>query len=108
MVIARATKMIGAKLVQLQLNSHQPPEITVKEQQIQIKIIAIHGRLAKDVSELSTDSDLYDAGLTSLITVNLLLAIEDHFDIEFPDELLSRRTFQSIDALSEAVESLVD
>ena len=55
----------------------------------------------------SDDADLYDAGLTSLITVNLLLAIEDHFDVEFPDELLSRRTFQSIDALSEAVEGLV-
>jgi acyl carrier protein len=71
-------------------------------------ILTTHGRLSKDVSELSNDSDLYDAGLTSLITVNLLLAIEDHFDVEFPDELLSRRTFQSIDALAEAVEDLVD
>ena len=70
-------------------------------------ILTSHGRLSKDVTELSNDSDLYDAGLTSLITVNLLLAIEDHFDVEFPDELLSRRTFQSIDALAEAVEDLV-
>ena len=71
------------------------------------QIVAQHGRLAADVSELDNDSDLYQAGLTSLATVNLLLAIEDHFDIEFPDELLNRRTFQSIDALSEAVASLV-
>lgn len=70
-------------------------------------ILRTHGRLAADVSELSNDGDLYDAGLTSLITVNLLLAIEDHFDVEFPDELLSRRTFQSIDAMAEAVEDLV-
>ncbi len=70
-------------------------------------ILTSHGRLSKDVTELSNDADLYDAGLTSLITVNLLLAIEDHFDVEFPDELLSRRTFQSIDALAEAVEDLV-
>lgn len=70
-------------------------------------ILQSHGRLATDVSELSDDSNLYDAGLTSLITVNLLLAIEDHFDIEFPDELLSRRTFQSIAAMAEAVEDLV-
>ncbi len=40
--------------------------------------------------------------------MNLLLAIEDHFDVEFPDELLSRRTFQTIDALAEAVEDLVE
>jgi acyl carrier protein len=71
-------------------------------------ILQTHGRLSIQVTELSNDSDLYDAGLTSLITVNLLLAIEDHFDVEFPDELLSRRTFQSIDALAEAVEDLVD
>lgn len=71
-------------------------------------ILTSHGRLSVDVAELKNDSDLYDAGLTSLITVNLLLAIEDHFDVEFPDELLSRRTFQTIDALAEAVEDLVD
>ncbi|MDH3208168.1 MAG: acyl carrier protein [Gemmatimonadota bacterium] len=71
-------------------------------------IIASHGRLSVDIVELKDDSDLYDAGLTSLITVNLLLAIEDHFDVEFPDELLSRRTFQSIGALAEAVEDLVE
>ena len=70
------------------------------------EILSQHGRLATEVSALTNDSDLYHAGLTSLITVNLLLAIEDHFDVEFPDELLSRRTFQSIDALAEAVEGL--
>jgi acyl carrier protein len=71
------------------------------------EILATHGRLPTDVAKLADDSDLYDAGLTSLITVNLLLAVEDHFDVEFPDELLSRRTFQSIDALAQAVESLL-
>ena len=72
------------------------------------EILAKHGRLSVDISQLEDDGDLYEAGLTSLITVNLLLAIEDHFDVEFPDELLSRRTFQSIGALAEAVEDLVE
>ena len=71
------------------------------------EILRSHGRLSADVDTLSDDSDLYAAGLTSLITVNLLLAVEDHFDVEFPDHLLSRQTFQSINALSEAVEDLV-
>jgi acyl carrier protein len=70
-------------------------------------ILSSHGRLSVDVTQLRDDSDLYEAGLTSLITVNLLLAIEDRFDVEFPDELLSRRTFQSIGALASAVETLV-
>ena len=69
-------------------------------------ILTSHGRLSTNVRELSDDSDLYEAGLTSLTTVNLLLAIEDHFDIEFPDELLSRRTFRSVNALAGAVVSL--
>jgi acyl carrier protein len=72
------------------------------------EILQTHGRLSVPVTDLKNDSDLYDAGLTSLITVNLLLAIEDHFDVEFPDELLSRRTFQTIGALAEAVEDLVE
>jgi acyl carrier protein len=71
-------------------------------------ILARHARLSVDVSQLQDESDLYQAGLTSLITVNLLLAIEDHFDVEFPDELLSRRTFQSIRALAEAVRGLAE
>lgn len=70
------------------------------------EILRAHGRLSVDVTRLKHDSDLYDAGLTSLNTVNLLLAIEDHFDVEFPDHLLSRSTFQSIDALAEAVSDL--
>ena len=72
------------------------------------EILSNHGRLAVDVSELADDADLYEAGLTSLVTVNLLLAVEDHFDVEFPDDLLARRTFQSINSLAEAVEDLVD
>jgi len=35
-----------------------------------------------------------------------MLAIEDAFDIEFPDALLSRKTFRSIDALAVAIERL--
>ena len=71
-------------------------------------LLQTHGRLSVEVETLADDSDLYDAGLTSLVTVNLLLAVEDHFDVEFPDHLLSRKTFQSISALSEAVEDLLD
>lgn len=71
------------------------------------EVLAVHGRLSTPVDDLPDDGDLYAAGLTSLNTVNLLLAIEDRFDVEFPDDLLSRRTFQSIDTLADAVESLV-
>ncbi|HET8900639.1 MAG TPA: acyl carrier protein [Holophagaceae bacterium] len=69
-------------------------------------IILNHARLSADVGTLADTSDLYAAGLTSLTTVNLMLALEDHFDIEFPDRMLVRKTFESIQSLSEAVEAL--
>ena len=71
-------------------------------------ILTEHSKLAVDLSTLSNNSDLYDAGLTSLTTVNVMLAIEDHFDVEFEDSMLSRATFQSIESLFEAVEELLD
>ena len=71
------------------------------------EIVAKHARLSADISALADDSDLYAAGLTSLTTVNLMLAIEEKFDIEFPDQMLGRKTFGSIQALCEAVEELV-
>lgn len=70
-------------------------------------ILAKHARLSANVSELADDSDLYQAGLTSLTTVNLMLALEDHFDIEFPDRMLGRKTFESIESLAEAIDELV-
>jgi len=70
------------------------------------EILSQHGRLSVPVEQLDDRSDLYQAGLTSLATVGLMLAIEDAFDIEFPDALLSRKTFRSIDALAVAIERL--
>jgi len=69
-------------------------------------LVALHGRLSAPVSELTDDCDLYNAGLTSLATVGLMLALEDSFEIEFPDAMLSRKTFGSIAALAAAVEQL--
>lgn len=70
-------------------------------------VIAKHARLSTDASTLAVDSDLYAAGLTSLTTVNLMLALEDEFDIEFPDKKLGRKTFESIRSLNEVIEELV-
>ncbi len=61
------------------------------------------GRLQNDIDTLADDADLYAAGLTSHATVNLMLALEEGFDVEFPDELLRRRTFSSVDAIVEAL-----
>ena len=69
-------------------------------------LLAQHARLLVDANTLGEDSDLYQAGLTSLSTVNLMLALEEHFDVEFLDRMLGRKTFGSMRALSEAIAEL--
>ena len=71
------------------------------------EILSRHGRLFAPVTEINDASDLYDAGLTSLATVGVMLALEEEFDIEFPDSMLSRKTFASIESLAVAVERLI-
>ena len=64
------------------------------------------GRLPVDVATLKDDADLYAAGLTSFASVQLMLGIEEAFDIEFPERMLNRRSFASIGAIAQAVAEL--
>ena len=70
------------------------------------EVLAQHGRLSVDVTTIDVEGDLYSAGLTSLATVGIMLALEDRFDIEFPESMLSRKTFKSVSSISEAVANL--
>ena len=70
-------------------------------------ILAKHGALPVPVETLSDDADLYAAGLSSFASVQVMLGIEEAFDVEFPDNLLNRKSFQSVDAITRAVSSLV-
>lgn len=69
-------------------------------------ILKEHGRLAKDAETLTDDADLYQAGMTSHASVNVMLALEGEFDVEFPDHMLTRRVFESIAAITSAVDEL--
>lgn len=69
-------------------------------------VLAEHGRLESDARTIATDADLYAAGMTSHASVNVMLGLEDALDVEFPDELLKRATFTSIDSIAQAVEGL--
>jgi len=70
-------------------------------------ILREFGRLAVDASALNDDSNLYDAGLTSHGSVNLMLAIEERFDVEFPDRLMQRGSFATIAAIRTNVQYLI-
>jgi acyl carrier protein len=70
------------------------------------QIIAEHGRMPGNVEELSVGADLYQAGMSSHASVNVMLALEDHFDVEFPDRMLTRSVFESISSIEAALREL--
>jgi acyl carrier protein len=69
-------------------------------------VLDTHARLSGPASALGAHDDLYAAGMTSHASVNVMLALEDAFDIEFPDELLTKTTFCTLERLEQAVASL--
>ncbi|PWC36627.1 acyl carrier protein [Azospirillum sp. TSO35-2] len=71
-------------------------------------VLAECGGLAVDAATLHADDDLYAAGLTSHGCVGLMLGLEEQFDVEFPEKLLNRRTFESMAAIRDAVRGLLD
>jgi acyl carrier protein len=69
-------------------------------------ILAEHGHFPVEVEKLSDQDDLYQAGMTSHASVNVMLALEDEFDIEFPEAMLRKSTFESVAAIRVALGEL--
>ncbi|NUA28950.1 acyl carrier protein [Cupriavidus basilensis] len=70
------------------------------------QILADVARLDVSVDALDDQADLYEAGLSSLATVHVMLAIENAFNIEIPDAMLTRQLFRSVNSLAAAAEQL--
>jgi acyl carrier protein len=70
------------------------------------RVLAQHGRLPLDVDSMSDDADLFQAGMSSHASVNVMLALEDAFDIEFPDSMLKRSVFESVTGIAAAIGEL--
>lgn len=70
-------------------------------------LLAKHCNMPVDIATLSDSADLYAAGLSSFASVQLMLALEDKYDIEFPENMLNRKTFSSISAISAALAQIV-
>lgn len=70
------------------------------------ELIAAHAGLPGGAADLDDDTDLYRAGMKSFASVQLMLALEEAFDIEFPEELLNRATFRSAASIQAAVATL--
>lgn len=69
-------------------------------------ILKEHGRLSVEIDKLADTADLYQAGMTSHSSVNVMLALESGFDVEFPDRMLKRAVFESVASIQAAIEEL--
>jgi acyl carrier protein len=70
------------------------------------QVLRDHGRLPVDVDAIDDHADLFVAGMSSHASVNVMLALEDSFDIEFPDAMLKRSVFESVAAIAAALAEL--
>jgi acyl carrier protein len=81
---------------------------TTEQLDAQIRnVLREQGHLNKDVGALEVNADLYQSGMTSHASVNVMLALEGVFDIEFPDHMLKRNVFSSIASIRTALSELV-
>jgi acyl carrier protein len=70
------------------------------------KIVKDNSGLGLNFESVDDGTNLYQAGMTSYASVVLMIALENEFELEFPDGLLSRSVFESIDTIASAIESL--
>lgn len=78
-------------------------------EEIEDKIRAVlrdHARLNKPLDQIGLTTDLYQAGMTSHASVNVMLALESAFDVEFADHMLKRSVFTSVASIRDAVAEL--
>jgi acyl carrier protein len=69
-------------------------------------VLSEHAQLSVGIQQLGIDDDLTHSGLTSLSSVNVMLALESLFDIEFPDHMLNKKVFSSIGTIRAAIVEL--
>jgi acyl carrier protein len=70
-------------------------------------IVKEHARITLPLSALEDSAPLYQAGMTSFASVQLMMALENEFALEFPDSMLRREVFESIDAIARAIKSVL-
>jgi acyl carrier protein len=67
------------------------------------EVVSEHGGLSVDIASLADDADLFAAGMTSHASVNVMIGLEDTFEVEFPDAMLKRSVFETVDSIAAAL-----
>ena len=74
-------------------------------QELLREIVTKYGRVVIDSTQ-DNDFDLFAAGLDSFGMVDVMMVVEEEFDVVFSGAALNRRSFASINTLAAVVASL--
>lgn len=77
------------------------PQSLSLDQQI---LDAIGERILELPAGFSAESDLYDAGLDSMATMQLMLLLEERFGVNLPESHISCANFRTVHQLARLVE----
>lgn len=72
-----------------------------------VELIRDSAKLLDSDESLPPEQELMDLGIDSFGLLELITSIELAFDIEIPDEMLTRETFQSANSVANAVRQLL-
>ncbi|MCI8371884.1 MAG: acyl carrier protein [Lachnospiraceae bacterium] len=80
-----------------------------KNNEIKEIIVDIIKELIKDISLdlLQADADLVDLGLDSVVFVQLIVELEEKFQVDVPDEVLFISELNTINKMTQLVENLL-
>ncbi|WP_233219568.1 acyl carrier protein [Micromonospora sp. RP3T] len=85
--------------------------MTDEETPVEDRISALVLRFAQldaAADALDPNTDLWDAGMSSMHSVSVMMAVEEEFGVEFTEGLLTRATFTSVASIARAVRKLRD
>ena len=70
------------------------------------QLIDTHGNLRAPALILTPDADLYAVELTPFAAIQVALALEEAFDVEFPARMLRPQSFASINSIVACLDEL--
>jgi acyl carrier protein len=70
------------------------------------EVLREHAGLVTDISRVAESADLFALGMSSYRAVEVMLALEEEFDIEFPEDMLEKSTFSTVGSIESAVRKL--
>lgn len=74
-----------------------------------LQIIGSHSVPIREVEELKKDNNLIDdLGIDSLQLMNIIVSLEDHYDIRIDDEFLTPDNFSNIKNVYNVLESILN